>query len=85
MAKVAKTFPARAARQYFSKLDAWLDGQIWRLEVGEDVTDDAELENLRRSLYRRGKQRGLRVKITREDQALVVQGSKPEGAGASAP
>ena len=55
-----------------SRFDPWLDGQKWRLQVGEDADN---LETLRRSLYRRGKKLGRRVRIRVYEQrgCLEVQ------------
>ena len=55
-----------------SRFDAWLDGQKWRLKVGEDGEN---LDTMRRSIYRRGKTLGYRVRIRLYEQSgrLEVQ------------
>jgi hypothetical protein len=70
VAAIIAEFTPRAG---LSRFDAWLDGQKWRLTIGEDAEN---LDTLRRSLYRRGKQLGLRVRIRVYAQrgCLEVQG-----------
>lgn len=72
MASVIPAFTARPKRTYHSQFDVWLDGRRWRLTIGDDVKDAADLENLRRSLYRRGKALGRKVRIFVFPDAIEV-------------
>ena len=67
MAAVIEHFTPRIGP---SRFDEWLDGQKWRLKVGEDGND---LDTLRRSLYRRGKKLGLRVRIRLYEQSGCLE------------
>jgi hypothetical protein len=60
-----------------SKYDQFLDGEIYRLKVGEDISTH---DSARRVLGKRASQKGMKIHVQVDGDSLVVQAYTPNGA-----
>jgi hypothetical protein len=66
----------RGAPRRGSQYDQYVDGAIWRLTIGEDVTT---AEAGRRLIGLRAKRVGKKLRAQVEDGSLIVQAYTPTG------
>lgn len=54
----------------------WLDGRIWRLDRKADFPK-SKAKSLVQSIYREAKERGLKARVTIEDDNTIVMQANP--------
>jgi hypothetical protein len=65
------------AGHLWRRWDTWLDGTVWRFELGVDFSHQ---KTLRSECYRRAAQRGLRVRTHWDgERYLYIQAVKSDG------
>ncbi len=79
MAERVESFPSRTYRRSGYPWNEWLDGGIWRIELGDHNCRTAF--NFRTTAYGVAAKRGLRLRtVIDDDDALTIQAFPAGGA-----